>query len=102
MSELELWNELGNFYYFAGAYDEAIRTYNKVIKLDPGSGQSYSNLASILVTQERLADSIPMFRKAIELTDEKINRAFLWKQLGDALRKLDDYAHASDAYRGSH
>ena len=99
MSELELWNELGNIYYFAGAYDEAIRTYNKVIKLDPGSGQSYSNLASILVTQERLADSIPMFRKAIELTDEKINRAFLWKQLGDALRKLDDYAHASDAYR---
>ena len=99
MSELELWNELGNIYYFAGAYDEAIRTYNKVIKLDPGSGQSYSNLASILVTQERLADSIPMFRKAIELTDEKINRAFLWKQLGDALRKLDDNAHASDAYR---
>lgn len=99
MSELELWNELGNIYYFAGAYDEAIRTYNKVIKLDPGSGQSYSNLASILVTQERLADSIPMFRKAIELTDEKINRAFLWKQLGDALRKLDDYAHASVAYQ---
>ena len=41
-------------------HDEAIRTYNKVIKLDPGSGQSYSNLASILVTQERLADLHPL------------------------------------------
>jgi tetratricopeptide (TPR) repeat protein len=101
MSELELWNEMGNMYYFAGAYDEAIRTYSKVITLDPGYAQSYSNLATILVTQARHADAIPMFRKAIELTEDKISRAFLWKQMGDAFRILNDNALASEAYKNA-
>ena len=31
MSELEIWNELGNIYFNTGAYDEAVRTYQKAI-----------------------------------------------------------------------
>lgn len=101
MSELELWNEMGNMYYFAGAYDEAIRTYHKVIKLDPNYAQSYSNLASILVTRGYHAEAIPIFHKAIELTEEKVSRAFLWKQMGDAYRKLNDDMLAAEAYRNA-
>jgi len=33
MSELEIWNELGNIYFNTGSYDEAIRTYQKAIEL---------------------------------------------------------------------
>jgi tetratricopeptide (TPR) repeat protein len=99
MSEFEIWNELGNIYYSTGAYDEAIRTYQKIIKLNPGCSQSYSNLASIFVCQGRYAEAIPMLQKGIELLDESFNKAFLWNQLGDAYRKLEDYAEASAAYR---
>jgi len=99
MSEHELWNELGNIYYNTGAYDQAIRTYQKVIELYPKCGQYYSNLASIFVIQERYAEAITMFQKGIELLDKAIDKAFLWNQLGDAYRKVEDYAQAEVAYR---
>ena len=99
MSELEIWNEIGNIYYNTGAYDEAIRTYQKVIELNPGSGQSYCNLATIFVCQGRYAEAIPLFQKGIDLLDEAINKAFLWNQLGDAYRRLEDCDHASTSYR---
>jgi tetratricopeptide (TPR) repeat protein len=98
MSELDIWNEIGNLYYNTGAYDEAIRTYQKVIALNPGCGQSYCNLATIFVCQGRYSEAIPLFQKGIELLDEAINKAFLWNQLGDAYRRLEDSANASIAY----
>ena len=99
MSELELWNELGNIYYNSGAYNKAIRTCQKVIELDPSCGLPYSNLASIYVCQGRYAEAIPMFQKSIELLDKKLNKGFLWRQLGDAYRKLEDHKNAYASYR---
>jgi len=99
MSELELWNELGNVYYKTGAINEAIRTYQKVIELNPGCGQSYNILASILVSQGRHAEAIPVIKKGIELMDNAINQAFLWNQLGDTYRKLEDYINSRASYR---
>ena len=99
MSELEIWNELGNIYFNTGSYDEAIRTYQKAIELDHGCGQSYSNLASIYIRQGRYADAIPMLHKGIELLEEAGSQAILWNQLGEAYRKLDDYDNATVSYR---
>jgi tetratricopeptide (TPR) repeat protein len=100
MSELEeIWNELGNIYFKNEAYDEAVRTYQKAIELNRGSGQSYSNLAYIYARQGRYAEAIPMLRKGIELLHEAGSRAVLWNQLGEAYRKLDDYKNATACYR---
>lgn len=99
MSELELWNELGNIYYRTGAFAEAIRTFQKVIELNPNCDQPYSNLASIYVSQGNYAEAIRMFQKEIELMDEVIKQALLWNQVGDAYRKLKDYENACIAYR---
>jgi tetratricopeptide (TPR) repeat protein len=100
MSELEeIWNELGNIYFKNEAYDEAVRTYQKAIELNRGSGQSYSNLAFIYARQGRYADAIPMLRRGIELLQEAGSRAVLWNQLGEAYRKLEDYQNASACYR---
>ena len=99
MSELEIWNELGNIYFKNEAYDEAIRTYQKAIELDHGCGQSYSNLASIFMRQGRYAEAIPMLQKGIELLEAAGSQAVLWNQLGEAYRKLDDYEHATVCYR---
>jgi tetratricopeptide (TPR) repeat protein len=99
MSELELWNELGNIYYRTGAFTEAVRTYQKVIELDPGCDQPYANLASIYVSQGRYAEAILMFQKRIERMGEAIDQASLWNQVGDAYRKLEDHENACIAYR---
>jgi len=99
MSELEIWNELGNIYFNTGAYDEAVRTYQKAIELDHGCGQSYSNLASIFIRQGHPADAIPMLQKGLELLEEDGDQAVLWNQLGEAYRKLDDYDNAIASYR---
>ncbi len=100
MSELEeIWNELGNIYFKNEAYDEAVRTYQKAIELNRGSGQSYSNLAFIYAHQGRYADAIPMLRKGIEMLQEASSRAVLWNQLGEAYRKLEDYENATACYR---
>ena len=99
MSELEIWNELGNIYFNTGAYDEAVRTYQKAIELDHGCGQSYSNLASIFIRQGHPADAIPMLQKGLELLEENGDQAVLWNQLGEAYRKLDDYDNAIASYR---
>jgi len=99
MSELEeIWNELGNIYFKNEAYDEAVRTYQKAIELNRGSGQSYSNLAFIYARQGRYAEAIPMLRKGIEMLQEPGSRAVLWNQLGEAYRKLDDYKNATACY----
>ena len=99
MSELEIWNELGNIYFNTGAYDEAIRTYLKAIELDHGNGQSYSNLASIYIRRERYADAIPMLQMGLELLEDATSRAVLFNQLGEAYRRLDQHDRAATAYR---
>ena len=99
MSELEIWNELGNIYFNTGAYDEAVRTYLKAIELDHGCGQSFSNLAYIYMRQGRYADAIPMLENGIELLEEAGSQAVLWNQMGEAYLRLEDYAKAIGSYR---
>ena len=99
MSELELWNELGNLHFKTGAYDEAIRMYQKAIALNQGCGQSYSNLATIFYRQGHFAEAIPMLQKGIETLDDARKQAALWNQLGEVYRKLEDFQSAVVACR---
>jgi tetratricopeptide (TPR) repeat protein len=98
MSELELLNELGNVYFKTGAWNEAIRTYQKVIELDPDCVSVYINLASIYDSQGRYADVIPIIKKEIEIVSDVTGQASLWNQLGETYRKLEDYANASACF----
>ena len=99
MSELDIWNELGNMYFNNGAYNEAVRIYQKAIELGQGCGQSYSNLASILYRQERYAEAIPILNKGIEILNDPRKQAGLWNQMGEVYRKLEDLRNAADSYR---
>jgi tetratricopeptide (TPR) repeat protein len=99
MSELEIWNELGNIYYNTGAYNESIRAYTKAIELDQDCGQSYCNLASIYVNQGRHVEAISLLQRGIELLEEAADKALLWNRLGDVYRKLEKYDNALPAYR---
>ncbi|MGD0750425.1 MAG: tetratricopeptide repeat protein [Anaerolineales bacterium] len=99
MTELEIWNELGNIYFNTGAYDEAVRTYQKAIELNHGCGQSFSNLAYIFMRKGRYADAIPMLENGIELLEEAGSQAVLWNQMGEAYLRLEDYDNAIASYR---
>jgi superkiller protein 3 len=90
---------LGNIYYNAEAYDEAIHAFKKAIELDQSYGWSYNNLASIYVHKGRYAEAIPLYQKGLQLLDETKDKALLWNRLGDAYRRLDECDKAAAAYQ---
>src|SRR5512141_3009139 len=97
MSELEIWNELGNIYYNAGAFDEAIRAYHRAIELDRGCGQSFINSADIYIRKEFFAEAILMYQKGIELLKSPLDKAALWNRLGEVYLRQERYEEAWEA-----
>jgi tetratricopeptide (TPR) repeat protein len=94
-----IWNELGNIYYNAGAFDEALHAFEMAIELDPSYGWSYNNLASIYYHQKRYAEAIPLYQKGLMFLDDLKDKALLWNRLGDAYKRLDNHDQAAAAYR---
>jgi tetratricopeptide (TPR) repeat protein len=94
-----VWNELGNVYFNAGSYDDAIAAYSKAIELDTQFAWPYTNLASSYVHKERLADAILMYERGIELFSDVKDKAVAWNQLGNVYRQMNDYGNAIAAYQ---
>ena len=96
---VEAWNDLGELFFETGAYDEAIRAFNKAIELEPNNGWSYCNLARLLVTQGRYMDAIGLYNKSVSLLQGNKDKAIALNHLGNAYRKLNDYDNAIKAYQ---
>jgi tetratricopeptide (TPR) repeat protein len=94
-----IWNELGNIYFDAGAYEEAIDAYNKAIDLTPEFGWPYSNLALVYTYQGRYAEAIPLYQRSIDLLNSEREKAITWRNLGNNYRRLNDYDNAVTAYQ---
>src|SRR3989304_6252138 len=60
----------GLFFKKEGRWDEAINEFNKVLKLNPKSGESYHQIGIIYEYQLKYEESIYFFQKASE-TDSK-------------------------------
>src|SRR5512146_1648171 len=99
MSEHELWNELGNLYFMAGAYNQAIHAYERSIQADTNFGRPYSNLALTYVQQGKYDEAIELYRRSIELLAENKERAISWNRLGTVYRHLKDYSRAVIAFQ---
>jgi tetratricopeptide (TPR) repeat protein len=63
-------NELGSLFWRRGRYDDALREFNEVIRLDPQNSWGYSNSGAVLVTKGRLDDAVAMFKKATSLSED--------------------------------
>ena len=94
-----VWNELGNVYFNAGSYDDAITAYRKAIELDKQFAWSYTNLALSYVQKERLADAILLYQRGIELFSDEKDKAIAWNWLGNVYRRMNDYENAIAAYQ---
>ena len=94
-----VWNELGNVYFNAGSFDDAIAAYSKAIELDKQFAWPYTNLAMAFVQKGRLAESVLLYQRSIELFSNEKDKAVTWNRLGDVYRRLNDYENAIAAYQ---
>ena len=93
------WNELGNIYLKIGSNDKAVEAFNKAIELDPYFGWAYSNLALAYNHSKKFKESIPLYKKSIELLDTDKGKAISYNRLGDVYRHMNDQENAMKAYQ---
>jgi len=94
-----VWNELGNVYFNAGSFDDAIAAYSKAIELDRQFAWPYTNLALSYVQKGRLEDAISLYQRSIELFSNEDDKAVTLNRLGNVYRRLNDYENAIAAYQ---
>ena len=94
-----VWNELGNVYFNAGSYDDAIAAYSKAIELDTQFAWPYTNLALSYVQKGSLGDAISLYQRGIELFSDEKDKAVAWNRLGNVYRRMNDYEKAIAAYQ---
>jgi hypothetical protein len=58
---------IGNCYYALGELENAETAFRKTIRLHPGSGSAFNNLAQILFEQGRKQEALEAARKAVSL-----------------------------------
>lgn len=97
----QVWDELGDLFFKAGAYSEAANAYEKAVEMDLNSGRSFSNLALALVFQGKYQDAIPLYQQSIILFKDDKDKAASWNRLGNVYRKLNDYDNAIAAYQNA-
>ena len=93
------WNELGNSYTQKRMFDEAIDAYQKAISLDPRNGFAYINLGILYQQLGKHQSAIQVYKKSIDFLENPDDRALLLYRLGNAYRRLHEYALAREAYR---
>jgi len=97
----QVWIELGNLFFKAGSYHEAVGSYEKAVKIDPTSGWACSNLAMGLVLQNKYREAVPLYLKSIDLFTNDTDKATAWNRLGNVYRKMNDYDNAKKAYQNA-
>src|SRR5258706_5522266 len=88
LKNAHIWNELGNIFVKAGAYDDAIDAYQKAIRLDAAFAWPYSNLALAHTHKGNFSEAIPLYRKSIELFTGNKEKAIYWDRLSDVYLPL--------------
>lgn len=94
-----VWNELGNVYFNAGSFDDAIVAYSKAIELDRQFAWPYTNKALCYVQKGRLEEAIPLYQRSIELFSNEEDKAVTLNRLGNVYRRQNDYENAIAAYQ---
>lgn len=99
MTGFDIWNELGNIYFKAGAFDDAIDAYNKALELDERIGWLHSNMGFAYANKGDLDRAILMYEKSLTLLTEDKDKAISWGRLGEAYLQLDRCGEAAVAYQ---
>jgi tetratricopeptide (TPR) repeat protein len=89
---------LGNAYQIADRPDDAIRTYKRLLEIDPSSGLAYENIGTSQLRAGDVAGAEASLRRAIEL-DRSLAGAYT--ALGVVLAGTDRRSEAIEAWKSA-
>jgi superkiller protein 3 len=87
--------ERGNTAQSERRYEEAERTWRRVLEIDPNNADAYVGLGNALYYQGKLEEAISAYGRAIELNPQD---AIAYYNLGNALRNQGKLEEAISAY----
>ena len=94
MGQLALLN-LGMIYEILGRFSEAIKTYKKLLELNPNHTDAMFSLGWVLKDEKRYREAIPIFKRAINLEPT----ANTYYGLGMVYKGMDRYEDALVQFR---
>jgi tetratricopeptide (TPR) repeat protein len=94
-TEANKWNQNGIDYDDSGKYDEAIKCYDKAIKIDPNHFWAWNNKGVALSKLEKDDDAIKCFDRAIKIDRNYINA---WINKGISHVNLENFDEALKCY----
>jgi tetratricopeptide (TPR) repeat protein len=85
----------GNAYRRRGDYDQAVRNYDQVVRLNPRHGQAYSNRGITYAAKGHVNLAIQDYDEAIRINPEHVNAYY---NRGNAYRRTGAYDKAVENY----
>ncbi len=67
----ELWSDWATAQFGLGRLDEAEKGYRRALELDPESPEAAVNFATMLFSQQRCAEAVELFERALPKLDAK-------------------------------
>ncbi|MEM4309113.1 MAG: tetratricopeptide repeat protein [Thermoplasmata archaeon] len=93
-SEVALFN-MGSTYLTTGRFNDAVKAFEEVVKLNPRNEVAWNNLGSALSKLEKHEDALKCYEKALEL---KPDFEIAWNNRGNALARLGRFEEALECY----
>ncbi len=90
----EDWNNSGTEFFALENYDEALKSFDMAIKMDPEYADAWVNKGTSLYRLGRYSEAIAAYDEAIRIQPQNANA---WKRKGFALKKLGRNTDAADA-----
>jgi arylsulfatase A-like enzyme/Flp pilus assembly protein TadD len=87
---------LGNAYQLAGRPSDALKTFRRLIEVDPGNGLAYENVGTAQLLAKQYPDAETSLRRAVELDP---NLAGAYTALGVVLANTGRKREAIDAWK---
>ena len=89
------WLDCGELLLGLERYEEALRSYDKTIELDPDSAMAWRSRGAVLGLLERYEEALKSCGKAIELDPDNVQA---WGVRGTVLRDLERYEEALESF----
>jgi tetratricopeptide (TPR) repeat protein len=67
----ELWSDWGTAQFGLGRLDEAEKGFRRALELDPGLSEAALNFATMLFSQQRCAEAVELFQRALPKLEPK-------------------------------